>query len=95
MRIPTRPQVSPSEFPADATRTAPRPQPEKNAPAAAPRLDRDAVKVSLSARARQLAETQRPVEFDEAKVERLRTAIELGKFKIDTSVVANKLADNA
>lgn len=53
----------------------------------------ESVKVTVSARARELAATQQADHVNEAKVVKLRTAIEDGTFKVDAHKIAQKLVD--
>jgi flagellar biosynthesis anti-sigma factor FlgM len=53
----------------------------------------ESVKVTISTKARQLASTQ-PADFDAAKVERLKAAVENGSFKVDPHAVAKGIADD-
>jgi negative regulator of flagellin synthesis FlgM len=73
------------------------PEVERAAEAEAARQYADAVKVSVSERARALS-TQKPVApsaegFDAAKVERLRAQIADGSFRVDPDAIAQKLLD--
>lgn len=52
----------------------------------------DAVKVTVSAQARELA-NQAAQGFDAAKVDRLRSAISNGSYKVDSSAIAARLVD--
>ncbi len=53
----------------------------------------EAVKVTVSARARALAASQSADHIDEAKVVKLRTAIEDGSFQVDARKIAQKIVD--
>ncbi len=53
----------------------------------------ESVKVTVSARARELAATQAADHVDEAKVVKLRTAIDDGTFKVDAHKIAQKIVD--
>lgn len=91
MKIPTRPEISPTQFPPDTAKpTIKQPEDKTQAPGSA-KSSTSAVKVTLSDRARRLAESAPSTDLDEAKVERLRSAIQLGRFKIDASVVARRI----
>lgn len=52
----------------------------------------EGVKVTMSAKARELAAAA-PADFDEAKVARLKSAIEGGTFQIDAHHIARKLVE--
>ncbi len=55
----------------------------------------DSVKVTLSAKARELAATaDTDNDFDQAKVERLRASIDRGDFKIDAQAIAQKIVED-
>ncbi|MBK7395609.1 MAG: flagellar biosynthesis anti-sigma factor FlgM [Myxococcales bacterium] len=55
----------------------------------------DSVKVTLSAKARELAATsEADSDFDQAKVERLRASIDRGDFKIDAQAIAQKIVED-
>ena len=56
----------------------------------------EAVKVSLSERARALSERPSPTSaegFDAAKVERLRAELAGGTFKVDADLIAQRMLD--
>ena len=56
----------------------------------------EAVKVSLSERARALSERPSPTSaegFDAAKVERLRAELADGTFKVDADLIAQRMLD--
>ncbi len=53
----------------------------------------DAVKVTVSAKARELAETPAAPDFDDAKVSRLRSAVEGGTFQIDSAKIAERIVE--
>ena len=52
----------------------------------------DAVKVTLSAQARELS-AQASQSFDAAKVDRIKTAIGDGSFKVDSGAIAARIVD--
>ena len=53
----------------------------------------ESVKVTVSARAKELAATQQADHVDQAKVVKLRTAIEDGSYKVDARKIAQKIVD--
>ena len=52
-----------------------------------------AVQVNVSAKARALADAQGPGDVDEAKVARLRSAVEAGSLKIDSAKIAQRIIE--
>jgi|CZKU01.1.fsa_nt_gi flagellar biosynthesis anti-sigma factor FlgM len=52
-----------------------------------------AIQVNLSAAARELAKANGPGAVDEAKVARLRSAIDAGTLKVDTAKIAERLVE--
>jgi flagellar biosynthesis anti-sigma factor FlgM len=52
-----------------------------------------AIQVSLSAAARELGKASGPGAVDEAKVSRLRSAIDAGTLKVDTAKIAERIVE--
>lgn len=51
----------------------------------------DTVKVSVSSRARQLAEARAPEKPDQARIARLKEAVEKGTLDVDPAKIANAM----
>lgn len=94
MRIKTDPTPQPQVNPA-ALRRAQGPQPQQGGPHEAKPVTAgtDSVKVTLSSKARELAAASES-DFDQAKVERLRAALEKGELKIDPQAIAAKIVED-
>jgi flagellar biosynthesis anti-sigma factor FlgM len=95
MRIPdTYTKLAADQAEAAAQRKAVEARDTSNADQANATVQQGAVKITLSAKAQELADAHAAAGgVDEAKVGRLRSAIEAGTFKIDTQKIANRISD--